>query len=76
MEQGLRVGALASAVTVHRSQVVPVGSDSDLGVAALLSCGVLTGVGAVLNTAEVRPGSHVVVLGSGALLYLSVPRTG
>ena len=35
--------------------------------AALLSCGVLTGVGAVFNTATVEPGSHVVVFGCGGV---------
>ena len=65
--QGLRVASFASAVTVHQSQVVRIGSEVGLDVAALLACGVLTGVGAALNTAEVRPGSHVVVLGSGGV---------
>lgn len=67
VEQGLRVGAFASAVLVHRSQVVRIDPGIDLGVAALLSCGVLTGVGAVLNTAAVRPGAHVVVFGCGGV---------
>ena len=67
VEQGLRVGAFASLVLVHRSQVVRIDPEIDLDVAALLSCGVLTGVGAVFNTAEVRPGSHVVVFGSGGV---------
>ena len=65
--QGLGVAAFAEAVTVHRSQVVRVGPGIDLDVAALLSCGVLTGVGAVRNTARVIPGSFVVVLGAGGV---------
>ena len=67
VEQGLRVGAFASAVIVHRSQVVRIDPGIGLDVAALLSCGVLTGVGSVFNTAGVRPGSHVVVLGCGGV---------
>lgn len=65
--QGLRVGAFASAVIVHRSQVVRIEPGIGLDVAALLSCGVSTGVGAVFNTAAVRPDSHVVVLGCGGV---------
>ncbi|MDE0353299.1 MAG: alcohol dehydrogenase catalytic domain-containing protein [bacterium] len=65
--QGLAVAAFAEAVTVHRSQVVWVGPEIALDVAALLSCGVLAGVGAVRNTARVEPGSSVVVLGAGGV---------
>src|SRR3989442_4984480 len=35
--------------------------------AALLACGVITGVGAVVNIARVTPGSSVVVIGSGGV---------
>jgi len=65
--QGLGVAAFAEAVTVHRSQVFRVGPGIDLDVAALLSCGVLAGVGAVRNTARVAAGSFVVVLGAGGV---------
>ena len=65
--QGLGVAAFAEAMTVHRSQAVRVGPGIDLDVAALLSCGVLAGVGAVRNTARVAAGSFVVVLGAGGV---------
>ena len=67
VHHGRGMAAFASAVVVHRSQVVRIASDIRLDVAALLSCGVLTGVGAAVNTAAVRPGSHVVVLGCGGV---------
>ncbi len=67
IRQGLGVAAFAGAVTVHRSQVVPVVPEIGLDVAALLSCGALAGVGAVRNTARVAPGSFVVVLGAGGV---------
>lgn len=67
IRQGLGVAAFAEAVTVHRSQAVRIGPEIDLDVAALLSCGVMTGVGAVRNTARVAPGSFVVVLGAGGV---------
>jgi S-(hydroxymethyl)glutathione dehydrogenase/alcohol dehydrogenase len=38
-----------------------------LDVASVLACAVMTGVGAVLNTAAVEPGSTVVVLGAGGV---------
>jgi S-(hydroxymethyl)glutathione dehydrogenase / alcohol dehydrogenase len=46
---------------------VPVDPAVPLAVAALIGCAVTTGVGAVLNTARVRPGSSVVVYGAGGV---------
>ncbi|HSG95452.1 MAG TPA: Zn-dependent alcohol dehydrogenase [Afifellaceae bacterium] len=65
--QGLRTGAFAEAVTVDASQVVTVPDDLPLDRAALLACGVITGFGAVTNTAGVEPGSAVVVIGTGGV---------
>ncbi len=65
--QGLRTAAFATEVVVHRSQVVAVPADLSPIVASLLACGVLTGVGAVANTAGVEPGSSVVVIGCGGV---------
>ena len=41
--------------------------DMPLDKAALIGCGVTTGVGAVLNTAQVRPGETVAVIGCGGI---------
>ncbi|MBX6378431.1 MAG: Zn-dependent alcohol dehydrogenase [Clostridia bacterium] len=46
---------------------VKIPSDVPLDKAALVGCGVLTGTGAVLNTAKVEPGSSVVVIGCGGV---------
>ena len=46
---------------------VKIGDDVPYEVAALVGCGVMTGVGAVINTADVRPGSTVVVIGCGGV---------
>src|SRR5436189_163880 len=54
IQQGIRTGAFAERVTVDASQVVRVPDDLSLDVAALLACGVVTGVGAVVNTARVE----------------------
>lgn len=65
--QALKTSAFAERVTVHASQVVPVPADMPLESASLLACGVLTGVGAVLNTAQVEAGSTVGVVGVGGV---------
>ncbi len=67
IRQGLACGAFAERVVVDRSQVVPIPSEIPLEAACLLSCGVITGVGAVVNTAGVRPGQDVVVIGAGGV---------
>jgi len=67
IHQGLRTGAFAERVTVDASQVVPVPPDVSLEAASLLACGVVTGVGAVVNTARVEVGSTVVVFGAGGV---------
>jgi Zn-dependent alcohol dehydrogenase len=65
--QGLRTGAFAEAVVVDQSQVVQIPEAMPLDSASLLACGVITGLGAVTNTAQVRAGSHVVVIGAGGV---------
>jgi len=65
--QGLNVAAFATQVVVHRSQVVRVPDDVGLVEASLLGCGVLTGSGAVTNTAGVAGGETVVVVGCGGV---------
>ncbi len=67
LEQGLATGAFAEKVVVDASQIAPIPDDIPLDAACLLSCGVLTGVGAVVNTAGVRPGQVVVVIGAGGI---------
>ena len=64
---GLRTGAFAERVVVDASQVVTIPKDIPLDSASLLACGVITGWGAVVNTAKVRAGSSVVVIGTGGV---------
>lgn len=61
------VGAFAQQVVVSEHAVVPIPEALPLDVAALLGCAVLTGVGAVCNTASVRPGETVAVFGLGGI---------
>jgi S-(hydroxymethyl)glutathione dehydrogenase / alcohol dehydrogenase len=67
ISQGLRTAAFAESVVVHASQAVAVPPDLPLDRACLLACGVATGFGAVVNTAQVRAGSSVVVVGAGGV---------
>jgi len=67
VKQGLRCGAFAEEVVVDASQVVAIPKDIAFDVASLLGCGVITGVGAVTNTAQVKAGSAVAVIGTGGV---------
>ena len=60
-------GAFAERTVVHESQVARVPGEIPLDSAALLSCGVITGVGAVINAARLRPGENAVVIGAGGV---------
>lgn len=67
VQQGLATAAFAEACVVHASQVAKVPDDLPMDLGALLACGVITGTGAVINTAGVRPGEAVVVIGAGGV---------
>ena len=63
----LGVSAFATQAVVDRRSLVKVDSDIPSETAALFGCAVLTGVGAVMNTAEVRPGESVTIFGLGGV---------
>ncbi|MGR3638467.1 Zn-dependent alcohol dehydrogenase [Alterinioella nitratireducens] len=65
--KAMNCGAFAEAVVVHQSQLAPLPDDMPSDVASLLACGVITGIGAVVNTGRVRPGQNVVVIGAGGV---------
>jgi Zn-dependent alcohol dehydrogenase len=67
IRQGLRTAAFAEQVVVHASQVARIPREVPLESASLLACGVITGLGAVLNTAAMRPGGHVATIGTGGV---------
>ena len=64
---GLRVGGFAESVVVDASQVVKVPADVADEAACLISCGVMTGFGAAINTAKVQVGDSVAVIGCGGV---------
>lgn len=70
--QGIKTAAFAEYSVVDQSQVVPLPDEVPLDSAALLACGVITGLGAVVNTAKVEPNSSVVVIGIGGVGLNSV----
>ncbi|MER6470504.1 Zn-dependent alcohol dehydrogenase [Streptomyces collinus] len=59
--------AFAERTVVRAVQAVRIPADVPLTSAALIGCGVLTGVGAVLNRARVDRGDSVVVIGTGGI---------
>ena len=65
--QGLNCGAFAEKVVVDHSQVVRLPEPIPMEAAALLACGVITGVGSATNVARIRPGQDVVVVGAGGV---------
>ena len=63
----LGCSVFAEYATVSRRSVVKIDSELPLDEAALFGCAVLTGVGAVVNTAQVRAGASVAVIGLGGV---------
>jgi S-(hydroxymethyl)glutathione dehydrogenase/alcohol dehydrogenase len=60
-------GVMAEYATLAADSLVRIDKDIPLDRAALVSCGVMTGVGAVFNTARVEPGTAVMVIGTGGV---------
>ncbi|KAF4994295.1 hypothetical protein FGRMN_5880 [Fusarium graminum] len=59
--------SFARRTIVHRSSLVKVPQDTPLSLFAPLGCGIQTGVGAVFNTLNVKPGSSLAVFGVGSV---------
>jgi Zn-dependent alcohol dehydrogenase len=67
LQHGIRTAAFAEAVVVDQSQVVAIPAELPFDCAALLGCGVITGTGAVLNSARVAAGESVIIIGAGGV---------
>lgn len=65
--QMANLATYAEKMLVHENSVVKIREDMPFEGAALIGCGVTTGVGAALNTAQVEPGSTVAVFGAGGV---------
>ncbi|MEP1537080.1 MAG: Zn-dependent alcohol dehydrogenase [Paracoccaceae bacterium] len=67
LHQAMACGAFAEKVVVDQRQVVKVPGDINMQAASLIACGVITGVGAVVNAADFRAGQDAVVIGAGGV---------
>lgn len=67
IHQFLNLSAFAEEMIVHENACVAIRRDMPFDRAALLGCAVTTGVGAAVNTAQVRPGQTVAVIGCGGV---------
>src|SRR5690606_24977097 len=63
----MRTGAFATEAVVHASQIVPLPDDMPAEIGALIACGVITGYGAVFNTARLMQGQSAAVIGCGGV---------
>ncbi|KAF5984154.1 C2H2 zinc finger transcription factor [Fusarium bulbicola] len=59
--------SFAARTIVHRSSIVKVPQQTPLDLFAPLGCGIQTGVGAVFNTLDVKPGSSIAIFGVGSV---------
>lgn len=66
------VSCFAERSVVTQEACVPIPPEIPFDVAAVFGCGVMTGVGAVINTAKVTAGSSVLVIGAGGVGLSSV----
>ncbi|MDQ0616708.1 Zn-dependent alcohol dehydrogenase [Arthrobacter globiformis] len=67
INQAFGLGGFAAEILTHRNQLAKVPKGIPFSRAALLGCGVITGAGAAINTAGVRPGDSVAVIGVGGV---------
>lgn len=65
--QVLRCGTFATHTVVHAKAAIKMPQGMPLDKACLIACGVITGVGAAMNTSPVLPGSRVAVIGCGGV---------
>lgn len=67
MSQVLRCGTFSTHTVVHAKAAIKMPAEMPLDKACLIACGVITGVGAALNTAPIFPGANVAVFGCGGV---------
>ena len=67
VNQFLRLSSFAEKLLVHEHALVKITKEMPLDRAALIGCGVTTGLGAVFRTARVEPGTDAVVIGCGGI---------
>ncbi|MEU1305207.1 MULTISPECIES: zinc-binding dehydrogenase [Streptomyces] len=65
--QGMGLGGFAQEALIHENQLAIIPDEMPWAPAALIGCGVLTGAGAVLNSADVQQSETVVIMGAGGV---------
>ncbi len=63
----LNLSSFAEQMLVHENAIVKIRKDMPLDRAALIGCAIMTGFGAVANTAKVAPGESVAIIGCGGV---------
>lgn len=67
IDQGYGIGGFAEQVLVHQNQLVKIDDDIPFSRACILGCGTITGAGAIINTAGVKVGDSVAIIGVGGV---------
>jgi Zn-dependent alcohol dehydrogenase len=67
IERSFSLGTMSGATVVREAAVVKTNVPVPFPSAAIVGCGVMTGVGSVINAAKVKPGRSVVVVGTGGV---------
>ncbi|WIW89523.1 Zn-dependent alcohol dehydrogenase [Sphingobium sp. V4] len=67
LTQAFGMGGFAEKVLIHEHQLAAIPSELPFPQAAILGCGCITGAGAVINSARVRPGDTVAIIGVGGV---------
>jgi Zn-dependent alcohol dehydrogenase len=67
IERAFSLGTMAEYAVVREAACVKIDIEMPFASAAIVGCGVMTGYGSVVNAAKVKPGSSVVVLGTGGV---------
>lgn len=67
LTQGMSLGGFAEYALIHENQLARIPTDIPFPQAALLGCGVVTGAGAVINTADVQAGDTIAIIGTGGV---------
>ncbi|MEP7107619.1 MAG: alcohol dehydrogenase catalytic domain-containing protein [Ferruginibacter sp.] len=67
IERSFSIGTMSGFTVVREAALVTLEDNMPFASAAIISCGVMTGYGSVVNVAKVKAGSSVVVIGAGGV---------
>ena len=67
IQRSFNLGTISTHTIVRDKAVVPIDVDIKFSAAAIVGCGVMTGYGSVINVAQVKAGSSIVVIGCGGV---------